>query len=59
MRYKKEDWDANRVKHITVLITWAMMYEIDKYRTKHGVPTVSTAVYELIGKGLENENTEV
>ena len=55
MDWREENRDRDRIKRVTSLITYSMMYKIDKYRVKHNMPTVSTAVYELLEKGLETE----
>jgi len=44
-----------RGRKVEAMITYSMMYEIDKYRARHNSPTISTAIYELLEKGLKNE----
>ena len=55
MHYMKEkNRDALRVKIVHAQITYPMYYKIDAYRKQNDI-TLSTAIYKLLGKGLENE----
>jgi len=54
---KSKGWDDRRTKRVDSLITYAVWYELEKYCKQRGV-SVSTAVYELLQKGLENELME-
>ena len=49
----RRSYNRYRAKRVTAFITYALMHEIDKYRAQHGMPTVSTAVEELLKRGLE------